>query len=51
MGVDADMKAKLKSQGFGVEYIIGQLNQTRFFANIGVEMSTMMDLCQFGTVA
>jgi pimeloyl-ACP methyl ester carboxylesterase len=51
MGLDKVMREKLTSKGFGIEYIVAQLNQTRFFGNIGLEMVTMMDLCEFGTVA
>ena len=45
------MEKGIKCEDFPIDVMYAQLNQTRFFRNIGLEMITMMELCEFGTVA
>lgn len=47
----APMEKHLTSQAFALPVFKAQLNQTRFFANIGLEMVSMMHLCEFATAA
>lgn len=41
----------ISSKTFPIEIAIAQLNQARFFGNIGIEMKTMMDCCRFASHA
>ncbi len=45
------MEKHLVSDAFPAKFVKAQLNQSRFFGNIGIEMATMMHLCEFGATA
>lgn len=40
-----------QSSMFPLKIVIAQMNQSRFFANVGTEMWTMMDCCEMAEVA
>ena len=46
-----DMGKLFVSRTFSIDYGKAQLNQSRFFVNIGIEMMTMMDCCEFASQA
>eukprot|EP01031_Cornospumella_fuschlensis_P012085 gene12085-14777_t len=40
-----------KCKKFPLDIAIAQMNQARFFANVGIEMWTMMDCCEMAEIA
>lgn len=50
MGVSSIEKHVI-SDAFSVKFVRAQLNQSRFFGNIAIELPTMMDLCEFASAA
>eukprot|EP01035_Chromulina_nebulosa_P018137 gene18137-23791_t len=49
--LDAKTTKMFVSKSFSLEITKAQLNQSRFFGNIGLEMITMMDCCDFTSLA
>jgi len=52
IGMAAKQASKMfVSRTFSLEVARAQLNQSRFFYNIATEMKTMMDGCEFASIA